>query len=1499
MKRNRNKKAKRLASVLLSACVTITMLLTTLPFITEPVYAIYGPVEYIDENGEPQTCTSYYSIDAPRWNHQLYGWNVIDGEVFMRDDRQEVDEDAHIIITDGSSLTIKKGLTVKPGCTLYIYGQSGGTGKLIVNENKKDKYAGIGGGNNEGCGTIVINGCKVTAYGGSGAAGIGGGNNGSCGTVIINGGTVTACGGSDAAGIGSGNEPGDGNVNGTITINGGKVNAYGGKYGAGIGGGDLADGGTITINGGKVYAEGGQEAAAIGGGDGDGTKYGNGGTITINGGNVTAESFEHTENIDEQLQDKCLGAGIGGGTEGGAGTITITGGVVHATGHRGGAGIGSGCDVNQKSDKSLIGGTIKISGGEVHGYTPEPDNPDIRAYGGGAGIGSGRNSPGCDITISGGTVYGSGSNYQYLKGGDGGAGIGNSQHSSGGSIKIIGGTIEAYSPCATPIGQGANGSAPACTLDYPECKVWWLYWNMNESTTIISSENDRSSDAFTKAGNDYKIHIEPCDHPNIEYQSNETSHSTHCDNCGKDILENHSWKLVNKGKQHQEVCKVCGYKGQLYDHAFDQTGDKCVCGAQGIRIQFESNGGSGDMPDEIIRKGDSYYLPECGFTPPDDKQFLGWKVSCYDSGSVFPPGHGVFEPQEPLTLTAQWGDKWHSLQVMIDEARNGDTIVLTNDFTAGPDDVEYLVASGKDITIDLNGHTIDRAVNTSVEAKDKGSVFRVEGNLTITDSSEAKNGVIKGGYPVLTDGSTLLDVGGAFMVDGGKLTIQAGTVKESMGTAGAVCLVNGATFNLEGGTITDTNGLSATVVITGGSRFNMSGGSITGNDVGYFEVEGMHLGTAAVYVQNGSFSMSGGSIIDNSGRTGRIIGQSSMEIVFAKGVVIDENGSFSVSGSPVIQGNGYLDVSDKTILNVWLAAGQTINVSGALGRGAKIGVSVEDEPAAGETRLITSGLPGNGSCRAFVSDNENHMVRLNADKEAILGEVVEIDVESVKVDPNEVTLVEGDEIDLTAIIEPEDAPEQTLSWSSNDDGVATVDQTTGKVTAVSEGDAIITVHLADSDITATCAVTVVPHEHEWKDATCTEPKTCTVCGQTEGEPAGHEWKDATCTEPKTCSKCGLTEGEAAGHDWGEPTYTWAEDNSSVTAERVCTRDSSHIEKETVSTTSEVTKPATCTEKGQTTYTTEPFENEAFTEQTKRVDNIDVLGHDYQDVEGTAKAATCTDPGKKANKKCTLCEDEIEGEEIEALGHKWGDWQVTKEATTTEEGEKQRVCENDPSHIEKETIPVLEPDPEPEPEPAPAPASTGGVLLAKLVAKGSNSIEISWTKISGVDGYDIFFSHCGSTETKQTPKKVKTVNGNSTFKWTKKGLKKKAAYKAVVKAYVMKDGKKTYVKTSPLVHVYTSGGTKNYTNPKSVTVKKNSVSLKKGKTFKIKATVKKLKKGKKLPPTSHAAKLRYKSSNTKVATVNKKGKITAKGKGTCYIYVYAANGVYKKVKVTVH
>lgn len=60
-------------------------------------------------------------------------------------------------------------------------------------------------------------------------------------------------------------------------------------------------------------------------------------------------------------------------------------------------------------------------------------------------------------------------------------------------------------------------------------------------------------------------------------------------------------------------------------------------------------------------------------------------------------------------------------------------------------------------------------------------------------------------------------------------------------------------------------------------------------------------------------------------------------------------------------------------------------------------------------------------------------------------------------------------------------------------------------------------------------------DHEWEDATCRDPRTCALCGETEGEKLDHEWEDATCTAPRTCSLCGKEQGEALGHQLSDAT----------------------------------------------------------------------------------------------------------------------------------------------------------------------------------------------------------------------------------------------------------------------------------------------------------------------------------------------------------------------------
>ena len=84
---------------------------------------------------------------------------------------------------------------------------------------------------------------------------------------------------------------------------------------------------------------------------------------------------------------------------------------------------------------------------------------------------------------------------------------------------------------------------------------------------------------------------------------------------------------------------------------------------------------------------------------------------------------------------------------------------------------------------------------------------------------------------------------------------------------------------------------------------------------------------------------------------------------------------------------------------------------------------------------------------------------------------------------------------------------------------------------------------------------------------------------------------------------------------------------------------------------------------------------------------EALGHDYK--YETTKEPTCTEKGEYRKYCANGCGEE-EISEIEALGHEWGEWKVVKEASYTEEGSKKRVCENDESHVETETIAKLVP-----------------------------------------------------------------------------------------------------------------------------------------------------------------------------------------------------------------
>ena len=258
---------------------------------------LYGPITYLDANGEEAVYSGDFSVVSSTDTEWKSGWWVVMDDVTI-DGRPVVTGDVHLVLCDDADLVAEKGISVTTGSnSLTIYSQSLGDHMGSITTGQVDsRYAGIGatrvgsdtktGGN----GPITINGGKITATGGWGAAGIGGGQNGSSFSLItINNGYITATGGSIGAGIGTGYGPVSASETISITINGGTVIASSPTGGAGIGGGEDSNAGKITITGGNITANGGAKAAAIGGGAVL-NHAGHGGAITITGGNITANA---------------------------------------------------------------------------------------------------------------------------------------------------------------------------------------------------------------------------------------------------------------------------------------------------------------------------------------------------------------------------------------------------------------------------------------------------------------------------------------------------------------------------------------------------------------------------------------------------------------------------------------------------------------------------------------------------------------------------------------------------------------------------------------------------------------------------------------------------------------------------------------------------------------------------------------------------------------------------------------------------------------------------------------------------------------------------------------------------------------------------------------------------------------------------------------------------------------------------------------------------------
>ena len=466
--------------------------------------------------------------------------------------------------------------------------------------------------------------------------------------------------------------------------------------------------------------------------------------------------------------------------------------------------------------------------------------------------------------------------------------------------------------------------------------------------------------------------------------------------------------------------------------------------------------------------------------------------------------------------------------------------------------------------------------------------------------------------------------------------------------------------------------------------------------------------------------------------------------------------------------------------------------------------------------------------------------------------------------------------------------------SVNDPSIATYSN--GKITGVAEGSTTLTASLYGLTAADMPTINVYRCEHHWDqgeiitEATCTEEGekkfTCSICGDEKTEKVsatGHQHTEIRNKKEATCKETGYS---------GD---TWCKDcGKKILSGQTIAKTENHSWD-----AGKVTTKATCTEEGEKTFTCSICGDE-------KTEKVSATGHQHTEIRNK-KEATCKEEGYSGDTWCKDCGKKIlSGQAIaKTEDHSWNQGEITKEPTCKEEGEKtftcticgntktEKVSTTDHQHMEirNQKNPTCK-----------EAGYSGDTYCTDCGVKISSGQTIAKTKNHNWDGGVITTEPtctergektftctiCGNTDTKKVNA---TGHSYGAYKVVKeptnkrKGLKSKTC--SVCGKIVYEGIPKT--NSSPTDSSETNPDQNPQTSQKTtrkIKLNRRKLTLKKGKSFRLKVT---------LTPADSQDKITYKTSNKKIATVSKTGKIKAKKKGKVKITVISGK---KKAVCTV-
>ena len=466
--------------------------------------------------------------------------------------------------------------------------------------------------------------------------------------------------------------------------------------------------------------------------------------------------------------------------------------------------------------------------------------------------------------------------------------------------------------------------------------------------------------------------------------------------------------------------------------------------------------------------------------------------------------------------------------------------------------------------------------------------------------------------------------------------------------------------------------------------------------------------------------------------------------------------------------------------------------------------------------------------------------------------------------------------------------------SVNDPSIATYSN--GKITGVAEGSTTLTASLYGLTAADMPTINVYRCEHHWDqgeiitEATCTEEGekkfTCSICGDEKTEKVsatGHQHTEIRNKKEATCKETGYS---------GD---TWCKDcGKKILSGQTIAKTENHSWD-----AGKVTTKATCTEEGEKTFTCSVCGDE-------KTEKISATGHQHTEIRNK-KEATCKEEGYSGDTWCKDCGKKIlSGQAIaKTEDHSWNQGEITKEPTCKEEGEKtftcsicgntktEKVSTTDHQHMEirNQKNPTCK-----------EAGYSGDTYCADCGVKIFSGQTIAKTKNHNWDGGVI------TTEPTCTERGEKTftctICGNTNTKKVNATGHRYGAYKVVKEPTNKRKGLKSKTCSVCGKIVYEAIPKTNFsptdsseTNPdpnpqtsqkttRKIKLNRRKLTLKKGKSFRLKVT---------LTPADSQDKITYKTSNKKIATVSKTGKIKAKKKGKVKITVISGK---KKAVCTV-